>query len=422
MPYDPNFLGNNVSAPLPTFNASLGNQILRSVALRDEIYADYPTFSLVMNRQRRSAAFVALNIDQSLLGGKGDKKWEDDPRIDPDLQLNNDYYSNNVWDRGHLARRASAAWGANESEKNRNSRETYYWPNAALQHKWVNQDEWLGVEEWVRTLKDDQNNKICSISGPIYSEIFTSVEPAGRQAAAVPNAYFKVVMFRHRNTPNRLSVRAFIVPQNSATMRANGEWDLEDLQIYQVSILMIEKHTGLVFSEEVRQANPLFFSDVEGAGRVGNPTLPETNPVNVDTNIIDPGDQRSNLGHTDEPIRIAAAMVNPVGNERTNEWVSLINIGSASVNTVGWRLRDHLGRVHNLPDQTIEPGIAIRVQPVANMQLRNSSGSITLSNGQGQQIDRAFWVSEEASRQGQPILFMTPDRFIGARSSQDGSQ
>ena len=103
------------------------------------------------------------------------------------------------------------------------------WPtsrgtNAALQHQWVNQDEWLGVEDWVRALDDDQNNRVCSISGPIYSEIHTSVQPNGRPAAAVPSAFFKVVMFRHRDTPDALSVRAFIVPQNAATMRASPAW------------------------------------------------------------------------------------------------------------------------------------------------------------------------------------------------------
>ncbi len=76
MPYDLDFLGNNVSAPLPTFSASLDGHILRSDALREQIYADYPNFSVVMNHQRRSAAFVALNIDQSRLGGHGSKSWD----------------------------------------------------------------------------------------------------------------------------------------------------------------------------------------------------------------------------------------------------------------------------------------------------------------------------------------------------------
>lgn len=412
MAYKTDFLGNQVEAPLPGFGAELDGHIYRNASLRQGIYADYPNFTVVMNALRRSPAFVALNIDQRRLGGNGSKSWTYDSRIKRSAQLNNDYYRNNVWDRGHMARRASAAWGASQAEKDRNSRETYYWTNAALQHEWVNQDEWLGVEDWVRTLDDDVNNKICSISGPIYSEVSHSVTPRGRRPAQVPNAFFKVVMFRHQQAQEELSVRAFIIPQDHNTMRANGEWALEDLQLYQVPVMLIEQHTGLIFPDEVVQANPLYFSDSDGAAGVGNPLLPETHPVNVDTNIIDPGNPRPDAGRDDSPVRIAAAMVNPAGNEAAGEWVSLINLGADTVAMTGWRLTDHKGREHPLPDQQLEPGVAIRVQPVAAMQLRNLGGSITLSNANGQRVDRAFWVSEEGRRQGQPIVFLRPDRFL----------
>ena len=115
MAYDIGFLGSGVEAPLPTFGPELDGDIVRSSHLRDEIYADYPTFSLVMNSRHRSAAFVALNIDQSRLGGAGSKSWTFDTRVANNLQLNNDYYRQNVWDRGHMARRASAAWGSNQA-------------------------------------------------------------------------------------------------------------------------------------------------------------------------------------------------------------------------------------------------------------------------------------------------------------------
>ena len=138
MAYDVDFLLGGVTAPLPTFGPGLAGDIVRNNMLRDEIYADYPTYSLVMNARRRSAAFVALNIDQSSDNGNGSKSWTYDTRIDRNFQLNNDYYEHNPWDRGHLARRASAAWGATQPIQDRNSRETYYWTNSTLQHQWVN--------------------------------------------------------------------------------------------------------------------------------------------------------------------------------------------------------------------------------------------------------------------------------------------
>lgn len=412
MAYDIDFLGNGVKAPLPTFGPALEGHIFRSSRLRDDIYADYPTFSLVMNSHHRSAAFVALNIDQTQLGGSGSKSWSYDSRVLTEFQLNNDYYKHNVWDRGHMARRASAAWGK-PGERDRNSRETYYWTNSALQHKWVNQDEWLGVEEWVRTLKDDANDRICSISGPIYSEISMSVQPDGRTPAAVPNAFFKVVMFRHRDAQDELAVRAFIVPQNAMTMRASGEFNGENLQTYQVPIRLIEQQTGLVFPDEVVQANPLFFEDREGAAAVGSPELPEIVEIDVDANVIDPGQERGGKKHGSETIKIAAAMVNPSGNERANEWVSLINVGSTTVNIQGWKLIDQRGRACEL-NADIEPGVAIRVQPVAGMQLRNKGGSVTLLNASGEQVDRAFWIEAETRKQDVPVVFMNPKRFEGA--------
>ena len=412
MAYDIDFLGNGVKAPLPTFGPELAGDIVRSSNLRDEIYADYPTFSLVMNSRYRSAAFVALNIDQSKLGGRGKKRWAFDTRISNNFQLNNDYYRQNVWDRGHMARRASAAWGNDQSQRDRNSRETYYWTNAALQHQWLNPDEWLGVEEWVRTLDDDLNNRVCSISGPIYSEIQTSIQPNGRTPAAVPNAFFKVVMFRHRDSPDRLSVRAFIVPQDAETMRANNQYMVEDLQTYQVPVRLIEQQTGLAFPDEVVQANPLFFEDREGAAGVGNPELPEVREVDVDVNIIDPGQSRPPQGRGSESIKIASAMVNPSEPEREKEWVSLINIGVATVSLQNWKMTDHLGRVCNLQGD-IEPGVAIRVQPVAEMQLRNKNGSIVLTNSNGERVDRAFWIEAETRQENVPVVFMNPQRFEG---------
>ena len=412
MAYDIDFLGDGVKAPLPTFGPNLDGDIVRGIHLRDQIYADYPTFSLVMNSRYRSAAFVALNIDQTKLGGRGKKEWAFDTRIANNLQLNNDYYRQNEWDRGHMARRASAAWGSNQAQRDRNSRETYYWTNAALQHQWFNQDEWLGVEEWVRTLEDDANNRVCSVCGPIYSEIHTSVEPNGRPPAAVPNAFFKVVMFRHRDSPDQLSVRAFIVPQNAESMRAAGQFKGEDLQTYQVPIRLIEQQTGLVFPEEVVQANPLFFEDLDGAAGVGNPILPEVHEVDVDVNIIDPGQLRPPQGHGRESIRIVAAMVNPSGSERENEWISLINLGATKVSLQHWKLTDHRGRVCDLQSD-IEPGVAIRVQPVDNIQLSNSNGSITLTNSRGERVDRAFWIEAETRQQDVPVVFMNPQRFEG---------
>lgn len=411
MAYDIGFLGGGVRAPLPGFGPGLEGEIARSEQLRDGVYADYPTYTVVMNARRRSAAFVALNIQQRKLGGEGSRSWSYDTRLDHELQLDDDYYRRNVWDRGHMAMRASAAWGDTRAERNRNSRETYYWTNSVLQHQWLNRDEWVGVENWVRTLEQDDNDRVCSISGPIYGDVNTYVEPQARPPAPVPGAFFKVVMFRHRDTPDALSVRAFIVPQNAVTMRASGQWRMADLQTYQVPVRLIEQYTNLVFPEEVVQANPLYYEDVEGAARVGVPSLPEIREVDADTHIVDPGQQRGVEERSPAPVRILAAMVNPLGAEAAGEWVSIANLGAATISLAGWKLRDHAGRECEL-DGTLEAGTARRIQPVASMRLTNrANGSITLLDDHARRVDRAYWKREESRREGETVVFLAPDRF-----------
>ncbi|WP_201746275.1 hypothetical protein [Veronia nyctiphanis] len=81
--YDTDFL-QGVSIPLPTFSASLQADILFDSRLRDGYIADYPNFSLVMNKaaEKRSAAFVALNIDQSKFKNvRRIDNWRTDSRV-----------------------------------------------------------------------------------------------------------------------------------------------------------------------------------------------------------------------------------------------------------------------------------------------------------------------------------------------------
>lgn len=117
--------------------------------------ADCINYSVVMNAHphRRSAAFTALNLEQNLLtSAKRRDNWRNDPRIGFENQLNNDYYRNNEWDRGHIVRRANAALGDSQQQAQRASNETFYYSNSCLQHANLNQDEWLALEDWVKAL------------------------------------------------------------------------------------------------------------------------------------------------------------------------------------------------------------------------------------------------------------------------------
>ncbi|NEP07295.1 MAG: endonuclease, partial [Okeania sp. SIO4D6] len=205
--YNPEFLGTDFPLPMPSFSPSLVGNVLRKPELRDDIYVDYINFTVIMNRVRRSPLVTALNIDQNLLKKVERKsRWDIDTRVGCEYQLDNDYYANNCWDRGHLARRASAAWGHSTQEARRASDATFFFTNAALQHENFNPDEWLALEDWVKDLTLDQNGLITEFTGPIYGDFGRTITPSGRKPAVVPSGFFKIVCFINGQT-QELDVR-----------------------------------------------------------------------------------------------------------------------------------------------------------------------------------------------------------------------
>lgn len=408
--YDPDFIG--IHVPLPGFQPSLIGDVLRSDRLRDDVFADYLNYTVVTSARLRSPIYAALNIDQTRLHSvPRRRRWDLDTRIGDAYQLDNDYYYDNRWDRGHMARRASASWGASKNDARKASDDTFYYSNAALQWDVLNQDEWLGLEDWVRTLDDDANNRISEISGPIYQGDNRHVTPGRRPPAPIPSAFFKVIYFRHRDAPDKLSVRAFYMPQDAETMRDRSGWRLQNLQRYQVSVREIEELTGLDFPEAVGAANPIYFTDSPEAREHGVVRFPEVNEVDIAEDIIDPGQQRMALAGPDTGVFILAAMVNPEGDEREGEWISIANLSDEPIDMAGWTLRDTLGREHAI-DGVAGPGEAIRIQPVGAIRLANGkAGSISLFDANGARVQRVFYTGEESKSEGRPVVFLTPGRF-----------
>ena len=187
--YNPDFL-EGIHLPLPTLSPEIhGHALTPEGAADGQTVVDYINYSLVMSRlgQRRSPLFVALNIDQSQYKttSRGDH-WKIDDRVGAAHQLDNDYYVSNPWDKGHMARRSSAAWGSTKRAAQRADDETFYYTNATLQHANLNRDEWLGLEDWVHSLELDADDRITSFSGPFYGDFDRTIEPEGRDLALIP--------------------------------------------------------------------------------------------------------------------------------------------------------------------------------------------------------------------------------------------
>ena len=55
--YATDFIGNGITVPVPGFSPRIAGLVLKNPELRDEIYADYVHYSLVMNKQTKQLIF-----------------------------------------------------------------------------------------------------------------------------------------------------------------------------------------------------------------------------------------------------------------------------------------------------------------------------------------------------------------------------
>ena len=405
--YDPTFLG--VDLPPPTFTIDLESELVEG----GKIF-HYPNYSVIHNGHidKRSPAIVMLNIDQSKYYKVGGGKWRIDPRMSEKHQLNNDYYYKNPWDRGHMARRATAAWGDTKSEALIRSKETYYYTNAALQHENLNQDEWLDVlEEWVKNLQIAKDNKISSMSGPIYGDYDRTIRPSGRAMALVPAGFFKVVCFINKST-NQLDVRAFVMYQDEEALKDKDGAKKYNNQHYQVTISEIEALTGLIFDSAIYKANPLIASAENIAPSSNITRVPERIEVAKAEDIVNEySAPREHVLDDEIEVYIAAALINPEGPDKNREWISIVNLGEVEVDISDWVLVDNSDNALRLSTSgqiVLSPGESFVVKSFyPNIQLSNQGDVIRLYNEQGSRVD---WVnySKDNVVDGKVTLFVTP--------------
>lgn len=404
--YDENFL-EGIKLPLPKYSIDLASEILKDNELREETIADYIHYSVVMNKadEKRSPTFVALNINQNQHRSTNrSDRWRIDPRVGFENQLDNDYYRRNPWDRGHMARRTTAAWGTTTSEAQRASNETFYYTNSCLQHANLNQDEWLALEDWVYDLKLDNDGRITSFSGPFYADFDRTIKPSGRPLALIPAGFFKIVCFKNKET-SKLDVRAFVMYQDEKALENKHGHKRYNNQTYQTTVSLIEELTGLQFEDEIYEANPLLNNGSEGVN--GHLDGPEHFEIGRPSDILDASSKRQTLNDDIVDIFISAAMVNPKGPDRGNEWISLLNLGNTEVDLSGWKLVDNSEKTRIIDSIVLAPGESAVINNVLPLQLGNNGDVIKLFDAQGARID---WVnySKRMVREGKPVVFLSP--------------
>ena len=411
--YDSNFLG--VPLPLPTFTPARVADILQSSNLAQGRLAIYPNYVVVTDKRYRAPALVVLHIDQANFQKTvRSNKWQIDSRVGQEWQLDNAYYENNPWDKGHMADRESAAWGATPRDAQISADETFYYANACLQHANLNEDEWLALEQWVMNLNLVKNKKLTVFTGPVFGDTPRIVTPAGRPAAIVPVAFFKVICFVN-NASGALDVRAFLVFQDNEAMNDMSGRKTFNYTKYQVTITEIEKLTGIRFDRAVYDANPLLFHKRKAAGSKLNVwSFPERIDINSPADIIDHGDTRVHVADDYVEIYLAAALVKPAGTAR-DEWVSIANYESKPVKIAGWKLTDRAGHSVTLAGSIPAGGTRVlRGADLRPVKLPDTGGVITLFDAKGDRIDRADYTADEVKasaqtkmRENLPINFHT---------------
>jgi uncharacterized protein YukJ len=107
----------------------------------------------------------------------------------------------------------------------------------------------------------------------------------------------------------------------------------------------------------------------------------------------------------EEPVRIVAALVNPLGPAPETETVTLLNASPGAVDLTGWRLVDRLERTCPAPAVTLAPGTTVVARLADGLQLGNRGGAITLLDPQGIKVHGVSYTEAQANREGWTVVF-----------------
>jgi len=258
--YNPKFLGDgNKQVNLPKLTEALVAEVvplLKSppeavplIKSSKDYLLHYNNYTVVMHAKRKFAIYSAANLR---FGDRYDMSrptdvWRIDPRIKVEYQIQNWYYANNKFDRGHLTRREDLEYGKTVKEALQSAGDTCHWTNCTPQHAKFNQNKeiWQGIERYIletTILEGSLNAQV--ITGPVLDA--GDPEYKGVQ---YPLQYWKVVAALDSN--NEMFATAYIASQDEVIAQFGIEAAVEPFgpyKHYQVKIAEIERLTGLQFT------------------------------------------------------------------------------------------------------------------------------------------------------------------------------
>jgi poly(U)-specific endoribonuclease len=156
-----------------------------------------------------------------------------------------------------------------------------------------------------------------------------------------------------------------------------------------------------IFRSDNNQNIRTFYPAYLGEAGIGTDSSPE------DTKR--PGEEQPPTQPTvDSPVRIIAALVNPLGDDPGKETVTLINTGLTSVSLEGWFLLDAMNNRYVLSNQSnimAASATTTITLPKNSIQLSNKGGEIRLLNRDGKVVHRVSYTKGQAQEQGRTLVF-----------------
>ena len=119
--------------------------------------------------------------------------WRTDPRISPDVQVDDSFYTGNAFDRGHLTRREDQEFGSSPEDAIASAADTCHWSNCTRQHARFNESAqlWQGLERHIlEEAVDADHFRAQVITGPVFGAKDPILK--GFEATPYPLRYWKV--------------------------------------------------------------------------------------------------------------------------------------------------------------------------------------------------------------------------------------
>jgi endonuclease G, mitochondrial len=245
--YDRDFLAATVDHP--SLSEVLADAVAPVAGNADGIL-NYTNFSIRMHRHRRLAMYTAVNIDGAKARNvrRGRDRWALDPRLQAGFQIGNELYARNKLDRGHLVRRLDPAWGDTLGEAETAVEDTFYYTNCSPQHEVLNQQLWLGLEDYILGNAHVHDLRVSVFSGPVFRD-----DDRRYREFLIPEDFWKVVAMVNDDN-GQLSVTGYLLSQRD--FMDDLEFTFGPYMTYQIPVARIEEQTGLDFGT-LKQFDPI---------------------------------------------------------------------------------------------------------------------------------------------------------------------